>query len=350
MWTSTSGYRDYANINSTPVRIYGPAGSIPIDPELNFPPANSYANRALKAYAAETQRIDVQMYRITDRRHSDAMIAAVNRHVAVRLYTDINEYRNPERLWHAWNVDRMWLAGIPIKVPAHQGINHQKTVLAYSQGLTIFGSSNWTSPSDDWQAEHNYFTKKTYFFDWFKAQFERKWNNTVAEETTAFVPLPPDKPIYLTPANGAVGQPTTNLQLVWKGGLWAHIYDIYFGTSLGADGNPPLFLADQPLGPTEYDTSAYYQRVTLPTLAPGTTYYWKIVSKTMALMTRAGSVSSFTTTGNAPPPPPSTLPSGWQTLDVGFVNQTGSAAYDSVGRRYLGCLGFVPLRVSASLR
>jgi hypothetical protein len=58
------------------------------------------------------------------------MIAAfTSRHIPVRVYTDTKEYRNASRLWHAWNVDRMYAAGIPIKVPAHEGINHQKTVL-----------------------------------------------------------------------------------------------------------------------------------------------------------------------------------------------------------------------------
>jgi phosphatidylserine/phosphatidylglycerophosphate/cardiolipin synthase-like enzyme len=169
MWTATSGYGNYANISAPVARVYP---TYPQDPELNFPPAQNYATRAVSRYNAETRQIDVQMYRITDRRHSDAMIAAfTNRHIPVRLYTDTKEYRNVSRLWHAWNVDRMWLAGIPVKVPAHDGINHQKTVLLHGQGLTIFGSSNWTSPSANSQAETNIFTTKAWFFQWFVDQF-----------------------------------------------------------------------------------------------------------------------------------------------------------------------------------
>lgn len=299
MWTSTSGYRNYANVATTPVRNY-PIYSI--DPELNFPPDQNYATRSVNAYKAETAKIDVQMYRITDRRHSDAIIDAfVNRRVPVRLYTDGSEYRNVDRLWHAWNVDRMWLAGIPIKIPAHEGINHQKTVLLYGQATTIFGSSNWTSPSADSQAEHNYFTKKAWFFQWFVDQFERKWNNTNptgVDETAWFVPLPSDKPVYKSPANGAIGLSTTGVQLVWYGGPWAHIYDVYFGTD---PVNPPLLAANLALGPSQSSTQT--QSFTLPTLLPGTTYYWKIVSKTAALLEKPGSIWSFTTTGSAPPPP-----------------------------------------------
>jgi short-subunit dehydrogenase len=38
------------------------------------------------------------------------------------------------------------------------------------------------------------------------------------------------------------------------------------------------------------------------TLSPGTTYYWKIISKTMALQQKSSPVWSFTTSGTAPPP------------------------------------------------
>src|SRR5262245_52777713 len=341
MWTSTSGYRDYANVTTALVRVY------PIytkDPRLNFPPGQDYANRAVARYKAETPanagKIDVQMYRITDRRHSDAMIDAfVNRKIPVRIYSDTFEYRNVARLWHAWNLDRMWLAGIPIKVPAHDGINHQKTVLLYGQGMTIFGSSNWTGASANSQAENNIFTTDSAFFMWFRDQFDRKWNNTNpsgVDETKPFVPQPPTTPVNKTPANAATGVATTGQKLMWYGGPWAHIYDVYFGTT----SNPPRLAQNVDsvtctgsngckAGPSL--TTSDNQYFTLPALQPGTTYYWKIVSKTAAMLEKAGPVWSFTTAGGAPPPPPppSSLPSGWTTADVGSVGAGGSANENS---------------------
>ena len=76
----------------------------------------------------------------------------------IRLITEPQQYREPNRLWHSWNVDRLYMSGVQIKHRAHAGLNHQKSVLLYGSGLTIFGSSNWTSPSSDSQEEHNYFT------------------------------------------------------------------------------------------------------------------------------------------------------------------------------------------------
>jgi HKD family nuclease len=297
LWTDTTSYVPYANITSR-VRVYP---TYTISPDMNFPPGQDYANRAVTRYNAEHQKIDVMMYRVTDQRHTNAMIAALGRGVPVRYIGETREYRDPTRLWVAWNMDRMYAAGIPMRVRAADGENHEKLMLLYGQGLTIFGSSNWTSPSANSQQEHNYFTTKSWIFQWFQDQFERKWTNSNpvgAAETQPFVPLPPDKATNLSVANGAVGVATTGQTLKWYGGPWAHIYDVYFGT----EPNPPLFAANQALGPSE--TRSQNQTLVLPTLAGGTTYYWKIVSKTVANLTRTGDVWSFTTAGAPPPPPP----------------------------------------------
>jgi hypothetical protein len=157
-----------------------------------------------------------------------------------------------------------------------------------------------TSRSSDSQHEHNYFTKKANVFTFFTNQFARKWNNSnplAAPETKAFTPLPPDAPVYKSPADGT-GVATTGVKLTWYGGPWAHLYDVYFGTTP----DPPLYAADRALGPSL--TTGTNQSFTLPTLTPGVTYYWKIVSKTMAQLGRSGPVRSFTTSGATPPPPP----------------------------------------------
>jgi phosphatidylserine/phosphatidylglycerophosphate/cardiolipin synthase-like enzyme len=293
-WTNTSSYANYRNITGPLTRVSGP---FPIDPELNFVPEQNYATRAVARYNAETEQIDVTMYRITDRRHSDAMIAAYRRGVHVRLYTDTKEYRDKTRPWHAWNLDRMWLIGqqpspagsrLEVRVPAHAGMNHQKAVQLHSQRMTIWGSSNWTGPSAYSQAEHNHFTTDPDTYLWVQTQFNRKWYNLAGQETKPLTPLPPDAPINKTPGNGTtVG--TSGITLVWYGGPWAHIYDVYFGTS----STPPLLAANLELGPNE--TTSGVKKFALPPLAPNTTYYWKIVSKTAALKTRGGTVWSFRT-------------------------------------------------------
>ena len=319
LWTSTTEFANYANVTAPLTRSYP---TYPIDPELNFPPDDSYRWRAVPAYDAEQQKIDVLMFRITDLNHTRAMIRAVNRGVPVRLLTDHEEYRNPNRLWHAYNVDMMYRAGVQVRLDGHDGINHAKGVLLYGSGMSIFGSSNWTSPSSDSQREHNYFTVKPAVFSWLAALFERKWNNSSGHaETKPFVPLPPGVPAPFAPANGSSNVATSGVVLQWNGGLWAHIYDIYFGTSP----SPPLLAANRELGPSQYSTN-YRQFAIGATLQPGTTYYWKIVSKTMAHVAEPGPVWRFTTAGTQEPPDPPALPAGWNSTDVGSTGAAGSAS------------------------
>jgi phosphatidylserine/phosphatidylglycerophosphate/cardiolipin synthase-like enzyme len=313
-WTDTTSYSNYANV-TTLSRTYP---TYPIDPDMNFPPQQNYATRAVAAYNKEKVKIDAMMFRITDSRHTDAIIAAHNRGVAVRLIVDDFEYRNPLYLWDAYNVDRLYAAGIPIRWQGHAGDNHEKLVLLYGQTLSIFGSSNWTTASASSQAEHNYFTTKNAIFQWFTTQFDRMWNNanpSRATETIAFAPLPPDQPVYKLPASGGTVS-TLTPTLTWYAGLWAHNYDIYLGTS----STPPLLAANVNLGPSE--TSTDYVKFTTPKLLPNTKYYWHIVSKTMANVTIGGSTWSFTTPADTAP-----LPSGWNDDDIGAVGAAGSASY-----------------------
>jgi len=295
-WIDTGAYDDYANApDGSVARHYA---VFPVDPALNFAPATgsaSYRSRSVAAYNGESQRIDIMMYRITDQAHVDALIAAFRRGVPIRIYTEQEMYRDPTRLWHSMSIDKLYMAGIPIKDRAHAGLNHSKVVLLYSRRMAIFGSSNMTSKSSDSQHEHNYFTTKPEIFQWFVNQFERKWNNALGfPETKPFAPLPPDPPVYHGVPDAAVAVATTGSRLSWYGGPWAHTYDVYFGTNP----NPALFAANLALGPSE--TTSQRHSFTLPPLAAGTTYYFRIESSTLANRRASGPVFSFTTGGAAP--------------------------------------------------
>ena len=310
VWTNTVLFANYANISGAPTRKYPVT---PISPDLNFPPSadnsQDFLLRTQQNLNAEAQKIDVIMYRITNSGYTDATIAAVKRGVPVRLIHEPEEYRNPARQWDSWNVDRLYMAGVQIRMRKHLGLNHQKSVILYGRGVTIFGSSNWTGPSSNSQLEHNYFTTKTWFFNWFVNQFEHKWTSTT--ENQPFVPLPPDQPANFSPANAATNLPTS-ITLQWEGGPWAHKYDIYFGTSA----NPPLLVTnattvqsgaqsgDPLLATGSVDDGQMESYKLQVALQPGTTYYWRIVSKTMANQTASGPTWSFTTTAQTVPPPP----------------------------------------------
>jgi hypothetical protein len=341
LWTDTLRYGNFANISGPLERRYP---TFAIDPQLNFPPSvdgsQDFFLRTESNFDREPQKIDVIMYRITNQRYTDMTLAAVHRGIPVRLLHEPNEYRNTARQWDAWNVDRLFMGGVQIKMRKHLGLNHEKAAILYNQGMVIFGSSNWTGPSSNSQEEHNYFTTKPWFFQWFVNHFERKWNSTT--EFEPFVPLPPGEPTYLSPSNSAVGQPTT-LKLEWEGGPWAHRYDIFFGT----DTNPPLLVANvstiqsgavsgQPLLDTGSVDDGVKETFTLPlTLQPGTKYFWRVVGKTMANETASGPVWSFVTTGASPSPTPTPTPSPTPNplqllLEVGGPSVNQAFALDAV--------------------
>lgn len=298
VWTAgpDKGFENYANV-TTPSRAYP---SHPIDPELNFPPGG-FRSRTRAAFRAETSRIDAIMYRITDRAYTDVLIEVAASGIPVRLITEPHQYRDESRLWHAWNVDRLYAAGrrqqingqpaIHIRHRRHAGLNHEKLVVLRGQTMSIFGSSNWTSPSNDSQLEHNLFTKDLVIFEWTRTHFDRKWFNTgPAQETQPFLPLPPGVPQLLSPANGKTNLSTTGTSLQWNGGPWAHRYDVYFGTN---PSSLPKVVNDQEMGP-------YVQAWSPPdVLSPGTVYYWRVVGRTMAGLERSSLTCSFKTAGGS---------------------------------------------------
>src|SRR5687768_13077756 len=233
LWTDTIAYGNYANINGALTRKYP---THPIDPAMNFLPnqdlSQDYGARTIAQIDLETQKIDLTMYRLTDIGICDALLRAINRGVPVRLLAEPHEYRfDSSRLGAEftgpYNMDRLHSAGVQIRMRKHRGLNHQKSVSLYGRGLTIFGSSNWSWQSFNYQEEHNYFTNKTWFFQWFVDQFNRKWNS--ATEYEAFVPLPPSVPTNQAPSNGGVAG--VSAMLKWEGGGWAHKYDIYHGSN-----------------------------------------------------------------------------------------------------------------------
>jgi phosphatidylserine/phosphatidylglycerophosphate/cardiolipin synthase-like enzyme len=357
IWTSTTHYATLANISGPLTRNYPTYSGDQLDPELNFPPDEDYQDRLIAQMRNETQQIDVAMFRITSGKVPDEMIRRVQAGVPVRLITDRRQYRNTTYFWHSYNVDRMYMTGIPIKWK-DSGTDqdmHQKSVVLHGVDMAIFGSSNWTASSSDTQREHNYFTRKTWFVDWFTEQFLRKWDNTRVDGTAVtpaqyinYTPGWPETPVNVSPANVALGV-ASSVTLRWEGGWWAHKYDIYFGTT-----NPPPLIAQNfmpgsataGVGSSKESFNpcappAPFVSVCPAGLAPGTTYYWKIRGKTMIgdgggpfnapARAISGPTWSFTTSGGAPAPsaPSNLAPSSIsQTrIDLAWTDVAGEAGY-----------------------
>ncbi|MGE3518957.1 MAG: phospholipase D-like domain-containing protein [Vicinamibacterales bacterium] len=294
----------------------------PLPPEMDWGQGPTFNNRLVAAINDETTAVDFVIYRLTVDNITQALLAKHAEGVPIRLIVEPNEYLNrkwPE-FWitHA-NVDKLWAAGIPVKWRQHEGLTHMKTLITSS--TATIASSNFAAA---WQRDHNYFVPaatKPATHTAVKNRFEAMWTDTAG--FTTFVPQGPDAATPASPVQGATGVPTTPT-LSWSRAVFATDYDIYLGTSGGSMalvGNVAAQLVNDP--PPTYSFT-----VSTP-LATGTTYFWRVVSRTNgtprnpALVATSGTRSFTTTTSGSG----GAVPSPWATQDVGSVGTPGNASY-----------------------
>jgi hypothetical protein len=274
----------------------------PLPPEMVWGQGPLFNNRLIQEINKESTRIDFVIYRLTVDNITEALLAKHKAGVPIRIIIEPNEYRNrkwPEFwLTHA-NMDKLWAAGVPIKKRIHTGLTHMKMLVTSS--VATNASSNLAAA---WQRDHNYFVPavtKPALYGAMRDRFAFMWNDATGFAT--FTPEAPDAPSLAAPAHQATGV-STSPTLVWNRAAFAVSYDVYLGTSssnLTKVGNVPAQLVNNP--PSTYSWTS-------PTaLQGGTTYFWRIVSRTNATAVNSSlvgpsSTRSFTTGGTAPASPP----------------------------------------------
>ena len=104
----------------------------PMPPEIVWGQGSSFNNRLVSAINDEQTALDFVIYRLTVDNITDALLAKKAAGLPMRLIIEPAEYLNrkwPEFwLTHA-NVDRLWAAGIPVKMRAHTGLTHMKVLI-----------------------------------------------------------------------------------------------------------------------------------------------------------------------------------------------------------------------------
>lgn len=294
----------------------------PMPPDIVWGQGSSFNNRLVSAINDEQTALDFVIYRLTVDNITEALLAKKAAGLPMRIIIEPDEYLNrkwPEFwLTHA-NVDRLWAAGIPVKMRTHTGLTHMKVLI--TSAIATIASSNYAAA---WQRDHDYFlpaATKPAIHTAIKDRFQAMWTDTAG--FADFVPQGPDAPTPALPVSGSTAVPTTT-SLTWNRAVFATNYDVYLGTSSGSMalvGNVPAQLVNDP--PTTYSFTP------ATPLAPNTTYYWKVVSRTNATprnpaLVASSSPQSFTTGGSTGG---GSLPSPWLTQDVGAVGTPGSASY-----------------------
>jgi hypothetical protein len=322
----TGNCRDYRTLYPNPAPMAISTARLepnhPMPPDMVWSQGPEFNTRLVQEINNEKSLVRFVIYRLTVNDITNALLNKARSGVPVQLIIEPNEYRNrrwPEFWLTQANIDKLWAAGIPIKQRAHMGLTHMKTLVTSAYATNA--SANYAA---GWQRDANYFVPaatRPGIYGAIRDRVARMWNDST--DFVPFRPLPPDAPVLGSPSSGTTGA-STSATLVWNRAAFAVSYDVYLGTSssnLSHVANVPAQLVNNP--PTTYSWTA--------TLQSGTTYYWRVVSRTNATVVDPSLVAasptwSFTTGGS---PPPSSIPSPWTTRDVGAVGLSGSAAYAS---------------------
>ena len=172
------------------------------------------------------------IYRLTVDNITNALLAKKAAGVPIRIIVEPDEYLNrkwPEFWMTHANVDKLWAAGIPMKMRQHDGLTHMKVLITST--LATIASSNYAAA---WQRDHNYFMPAI---------------GQAGDLHRHQEPLPGDvdrhRPGSRTsgrrrrmrrrrrPAFGSATASTTPT-LTWNRAMFATSYDVYLGTSPSA--------------------------------------------------------------------------------------------------------------------
>ncbi len=120
-----------------------------------------------------TQALDVALFFFTSQPLADALVAAKQRGVSVRLILDAGGASNAYSK-HGMLCDQ----GIPVKVENWGGKSHSKWAVADAAlpgAAVVFGSMNWTASGDTQNDENTLWVRNSAFAAGFHAEFERQW-------------------------------------------------------------------------------------------------------------------------------------------------------------------------------
>ncbi len=158
--------------------------------QVYFSAVEDVGARLVERIYAETTRIDMSAWYLTDYRVKDALL---NRHragIPVRLIGDRGSIFEIDD--HTKNTFyELASQGVPIRLrynPTwYPEIDHWKATIFVDQGIVAFGSPNYTpfeltpdSPSN-YKDEVVLFTDETALVNAFKTKFDRYWNDTLSE-------------------------------------------------------------------------------------------------------------------------------------------------------------------------
>src|SRR4051794_33784030 len=181
------------------VAVCASIGTASAADQIYFAATDNITNVLVQKIKAETVRIDMSCWYLTEHAVSIALVNEFLSGVPVRLLGDrgsIFEIDPPTRKEFYWLASQ----GVPIRLrfnPTwYPEIDHWKATIFAGQKLVTFGSANYTpfelapfSPTN-YKDETVLFTDDPSIVNAFRTKFDRLWNDTTAEPES-LVPTPP---------------------------------------------------------------------------------------------------------------------------------------------------------------
>jgi hypothetical protein len=183
--------------------------------QMYFPATDNVTNVLVQKINAETVRIDMSCWYLTEHAISIALINRFKAGVQIRLIGDRGSIFEIDPITKG---EFYWLAnqGLPIRLRFNPTwfpeIDHMKMTLFVGQNLVTFGSANYTpfelapTSASNYKDESVLFTDDSALVNAFKTRFDQLWNDTRAEPNS----LVPQPPYFKNFHDACVAEPTGN--------------------------------------------------------------------------------------------------------------------------------------------
>lgn len=137
--------------------------------EAHFSPGENCRRQLLDSLVNARTSIDICVFTISDDRLSEAIVAAHNRGIKVRVITD-----DEKAMDQGSDIDYLRAQGIAIRKDASQSHMHHKFTLI-DKVILINGSFNWTRSASDHNQENILVTDDAKLVSAYESEFEELW-------------------------------------------------------------------------------------------------------------------------------------------------------------------------------
>lgn len=148
--------------------------TVPVSPQsaqAYFSPTDGISSLIVQEIQSAQNSIDIEMYTFTRTEIANALIAAKNRGVTIRLLADSTEAASSSSV-----VPRLEASGIPVKltIGSGGGIMHDKVAI-FDRLLLLTGSYNWSTAAEEENDENALFIRTPSLVAAYQSTFDKLW-------------------------------------------------------------------------------------------------------------------------------------------------------------------------------